>query len=320
MPTTLNKKITTKDFNSKYLDLFWQFITLRQTVWYKRFVLKSSQPWTKDIILQKERFTNIYRELDPGTAYAKHMILETSNSKADKIFNIMLYRLIGRSTTHEQIGFQHLLTFNPEKLEKQLKYIRDGLNMPPFTAAYMVSGYSMMGSHDKIENIVKIFTEIQKDFDTINEKIDKCKSSQEAYNVIQRIQGFGTFLAYQVLVDLLYPLAINNGKPLLPYSNNDFSSAGPGAKRGINILLKEKGSRDNLSVMKWLQSNQEEEFQRLNLKFPYLKNSKGEDIEISLSNIQNCLCEFHKYVKIREHTGKGRRKFHPTTTSSILNL
>ena len=296
-------------FNLENLDLFWKFIYERQNVWYKRNILKLKQLWTTDKILQKERFTNIYRELDPGTQYAINNILETDNSKQDKIFNIMFYRLIGRSETHKSIGFQKLSNFNPRLLENKLKHIRDIEKKPIFTAAYMVGGYTKMGSRDKIENVLKLFNNLRNKFDSFYYKIESCKSSEQVYNVIKSEYGFGNFLAYQILVDLLYPLKIYNNKSLLPYSHNDWASAGPGARAGIKLLINK--NIKPLEVMFWLFRNQEKEFKRLNLDFKYFEIN-GIKQEISLANIQNCLCEFHKYVKIGNNTGRGRRKFIPS--------
>jgi len=52
--------------DAESLDLFWQFIAERQKVWYRRVVEGRPAPWTDDDILQEYRFTNVYRELDPG--------------------------------------------------------------------------------------------------------------------------------------------------------------------------------------------------------------------------------------------------------------
>ncbi|MBS3151857.1 hypothetical protein J4230_00445 [Candidatus Woesearchaeota archaeon] len=298
------------------LRLFWYFVCERQSVWYKRFCCKLDPPWTKDIILQKERFTNVYRELDPGTIYAINNILEVDAPKQDKIFNTMFYRLVGSSNTHKEVGFQKLSYFNPEHLEAKMKYIRDVEKKSVFTAAYMVSGYSKMGSKDKVENVVRLFTKLRNSFDSIYSDIQGCKNSEEVYNVIRGLYGFGNFLSYQILVDLLYPLRICKGKSLLPYSHDDWASAGPGAKIGIELLLKKGLKFSNLDVMMWLRKNQCEEFLRFGLNFNYLTDDKGDKIELSLANIQNCLCEFHKYIKIRDGTGRGRRKF----TSGFFNV
>jgi hypothetical protein len=126
--------------------------------------------------------------------------------------------------------------------------------------------------------------------------------------------GFGNFLSYQVLVDLLYPLEVYGNRPLLPYGHDDWSSPGPGAQRGITMLLSQGSTAEHLEVMGWLRDHQSDEFARLSLDFPYLQDRAGRPIRLSLANIQNCLCEFHKYVKISAGTGRGRRKFAPPPT------
>jgi hypothetical protein len=280
-------------------------------IWHRRFVECLPPPWTNDETLRTERFTNVYRELDPGTKYVIEQILELDKAPSDKIFNTMLYRLIGRSETHASIGFQHLNTFSSEHIVDTLKHIRDVEQGSPFTGAYMVSAYTKMGSRDKAENIAKLFGKLHKQFGVLYEEIDQSTSSEEVYNIIRKPYGFGNFLAFQVLVDLLYPLKINNNKPLLPFSHNDWASAGPGAQKGIKILIRDGIKVDDLDVMRWLTDNQIQQFNKHEIEFPFLKSSSGEIQLITLANIQNCLCEFHKYVKIREKTGRGRRKFNP---------
>jgi hypothetical protein len=303
--------ISYEHFRYDRLSLFWWFVNERQSIWSKRFVHKLPPPWTEDHTLQTERFTNVYRELDPGTQYVIKEILDIQAPKPDKIFNTMFYRLVGRSETHTAIGFQQLAAFDPDYLEYSLKRIRDTSSTPIFTAAYMVSAYTLMGSKDKVENVVRLFALLHKDFHIFYSRINSCCSAVQVYEVLRSAHGFGNFLAYQVLVDLLYPLPVYNNTPLLPYSHDDWASAGPGAQRGISMLLKEQVKADHLDVMRWLRTNQKVEFNRLGIKFPYLRDHAGKIIEISLANIQNCLCEFHKYVKITEGTGRGRRKFNP---------
>lgn len=312
--------ISYEHFRYDRLNLFWWFVNERQSIWSKRFVHKLPPPWTEDHTMQTERFTNIYRELDPGTQYAIKKILDIEAPKPDKIFNTMLYRLIGRSETHAAIGFQQLATFDPDYLEYSLKRVRDASSTPIFTAAYMVSAYTLMGSKDKVENIARLFALLHKDFHIFYNHINSCQSAAQVYDILRSACGFGNFLAYQVLVDLLYPLHLYNNTPLLPYSHDDWASAGPGAQRGISMLLKEETRAEHLDVMRWLRINQNVEFNRLGIKFPYLRDHEGKFIEISLANIQNCLCEFHKYIKIREGTGRGRRKFISLVSSDQTQL
>ena len=307
-------------FRPDRLDLFWRFVFERQTIWQRRYVQQTPPPWSDDPIMQTQRFTNIYRELDPGTQYAINYILESDNPRPDKVFNIMLYRLIGRSETHATLGFQSLASFEAALLEAALKDIRDVQKKSPFTAAYMVSGYVQMGSRDKVENVSRLFGKLHSTFDDFYARLQACSDSAQVYAVLHTASGFGNFLSYQVLVDLLYPLKAYDDHPLLPYSHDDWASAGPGAKRGIAVLLKEDIKANQLAVMHWLRHNQRSEFERLGLNFPYLQDAQNQPLEISLANIQNCLCEYHKYVKIKEGTGRGRRKFRPPDNASAVQL
>lgn len=305
--------ITRASFDAARLEHFWRFITERQSIYVRRVQQRLPAPWTSDPVMQAERFTNIYRELDPGTQYVINAILERDAGKDDKIFNTMIYRLIGRAETHQALGFQQLADFDPAAMRATLRHIRDDEGKPPFTAAYMVSGYTSMGTHDKIDNIVRLFTLLQMDFAPFYQRIAASTSSEQVYEILRTAHGFGNFLAYQVMVDLLYPLQRDGGAPLLPFTHDDWASAGPGAQRGIKMLLITDQPADHLAVMRWLRANQDEEFARLGLAFPYLREPNGQPRPISLANIQNCLCEFHKYVKISNGTGKGRRKFTQAT-------
>lgn len=303
--------ITRDNLVKDQLDLFWWFVCERQRIWSRRVRLRQSPPWTEDPVLQRERFTNVYRELDPGTQYAIKQVLERDEARDDRIFNVMIYRLIGRSATHAELGFQRRETFDPVHIRDVLSAIRQR-GQTPFTAAYMVSAYTSMGTRDKIENVTRLFTALNDEFDRLMAVIDAAQSSQHVHSALASAYGFGRFLAFQVLVDLLYPLNIKNGHPLLPFSHDDWAIAGPGAQRGISLLAGNRRNKDQLAIMRWLRENQRSEFKRLDLAFPYLRDRSGGEFELSLANIQNCLCEFHKYVKIRDGTGRGRRRFDDT--------
>lgn len=307
-----------RSLDNELRDLFWRFITKRQQVWYHRTIEESSPPWTEDEILQQNRFTNVYRRLDPGTQYVIQEILEKDASKQNKIFNVMVYRLIGRLKTHEYLGFLSLEDFNAVDFEEKLKHRRDKQNETVFTGAYMVAGYSQMGSSDKVENIAALFSEIASDTEYFDQ-LCASNSIEEAYDIILSQPGFGNFLAYQVLVDLLYPVEYHDGQPVLPFSANEWSSPGPGAIKGLKRLAN-MNEINRLDVMEWLHGNQHQEFERLNLPFPYLLDGQGEKVELTLADIQNCLCEFYKYHKILNSEGRARRRFRNSERRSSKEL
>jgi 5-hmdU DNA kinase-like protein len=305
----MSASVTIETFNPPMLELFWTFVRERQLVWHRRHVECLPPPWTEDETLRTQRFTNIYRELDPGTQYVIHHVLNLDEPAPDRIFNVMMYRLIGRAETHAALGFQRLDTFSPEHMSQTLAHIRDVESKPPFTAAYMVSAYTNMGSRDKITNVTRLFTRLRDNFSQLYTRIEQASSLEQIHLALSKEQGFGNFLAYQTLVDLLYPLPMYGGRPLLPFSHDDWASAGPGAQRGVRLLLLPGARAEYLDIMRWLRVHQRAEFQRLGLDFPFLQAANGSEIEISLANIQNCLCEYHKYVKIRAGTGRARRRY-----------
>ncbi len=290
-----------------HLNTFWWFVCERQRIWHRRVALDRPSPWTDDRILKSERFTNVYRELDPGTQYVINEILERDESPQDRIFNVMLYRLVGRKETHQAIGFQRVDSFDASTMRHAMRAIRDS-GGSPFTAAYMVSGYTGMGSRDKIENVARLFELIASDFESIYQQIQRATTAEQVFHVLRSVSGFGDFLAYQVLVDLTYPLVREAGQPLLPFSQDDWARAGPGARRGI-ALIRGDSTCSDLETMRWLRDAQTVEFDRLGLDFPWLRDDRGSPVRLTLANIQNCLCEYHKYVKIRDGTGRGRRRF-----------
>lgn len=298
------------------LDSFWRFVAERQRIWCRRFVERRAPPWTTDPILQSNRFTNVYRELDPGTQYALKWILEGRESAQDRVFNIMIYRLIGRAETHRRLGILRLQDYEGAKFESVLRGIRSE-GGAPFTSAYLVSGYSSYGGADKIANVATIFEELRRHFDPFWDKLHTSESMEEAFSVVSGMDGFGSFLSYQVMVDLTYPLKVEGGRGLLRVDPEEWARAGPGATRGLRLLG--SSQKTDLSTMKWLASSQASEFERLNVQFPFLRDEAGRRVPISLPNIQNCLCEFYKYSKIRTGDGRARRRFQPYHSNSAMS-
>lgn len=308
MSNTVPRATVGRDtFDPARLAEFWWFVCERQAIWHRRCVERQPPPWTDDPVLRGTRFTNVYRELDPGTCYTILEILERDAPEPDRVFNVMLYRLIGRAQTHAALGFQELARFDAGRLATGLQAIRAS-GAPPFTAAYTVSAYRSMGSPDKCENVARLFGRLAEDFTGFHARLIAAASPSAAHGVLGSPYGLGNFLAYQVFVDLTYPLA-PDGRGVLPFSQDDWASAGPGARRGIAALTGSREGIDDLAVMRRLRDEQQAEFDRLGLCFRALRDASGGPVPLTLANIQNCLCEFHKYVKIRAGTGRGRRRF-----------
>lgn len=302
------------EFREAELDRFWKFVFKRHRIWHRRFVLGlPREEWTKDPILQKNKFTNIYRELDPGTVFCRTQILELPVSRKDRAFNVMIYRLMCSISTYRKVGFQYLEIFDEKKFEEKLRDIHDA-GGPVFGNAYLISPYSSMGSDLKYENVARLFGQLHRIFERFFQRLDEAPTMTDAFSVVSKQYGFGPFLTYQVLVDLTYPLPNTKyGSAIIPFDQDEWTRLGPGALRGYARIAPNDYNPQGLRGIRWLRYNQREEFERLRLKFPFLRNVKDEEVEISLANMQNCLCEYSKYRNIQKGSGKAQRLFEPTT-------
>lgn len=297
------------EINSRELDTFWNFIYERHSIWHRRFILKEPYPWTTDLVLRKNKFTNIYRELDPGTVYSIENIMERDAPKSDRVFNVMMYRLMCSIPTYSSFGFRLVQDFTEKDFDDHLCDIYNSRE-PVFGNAYLISPYSSMGSEFKFRNVSRLFGQLHRSFTSFFERLESTNSLEEAFKVINSQYGFGPFLAYQICVDLLYPLQRESGKGILPFSHDDWARLGPGALRGFSRI---SSSKDTLAGLRWLWRTQEEEFKRMDIEFPWLEDPRapGWKLRISLANMQNCLCEFHKLRSIQDGTGKSQRLYIP---------
>ena len=284
----------------KVLDLFFRFVDERQTVFYRRFIERRPPPWTRDRILRRYKFTNVYRELDRGTLYLLKEIVGRGSSR-DVLFNILIYRIFNRIETYQAIGFQNVDSFDSDAMLRRLQSLRQR-GIAVFTNAFMVPGTKYANSPRKVENIVigVIRDDLVRNFDAHYDRIIGSPSLEAAHSAVKGIRHFGDFLAYEAIIDLNY-------SGLLNISEDDWVTAGPGCRKGIDYIFASRGGLSYAEVVRVLREDQEFHFGRLGITF---HRYDGKDL--TLRNIEHSLCEFSKYYRL--YTGKRThaRKFLPS--------
>ena len=131
----------------------------------------------------------------------------------------------------------------------------------------------------------------------------------------------GRFLASQVYVDCTYELP-STGETLLDWPEefySDFMVPGPGALTGLQRLYGLRTpptDREALTYMLSLRDMQAHELGQRGMRFPTRQElgtpgvyTSAQLVQLSVQDIQNTLCEFGKYRKIQDGTGKARRKY-----------
>jgi alpha-glutamyl/putrescinyl thymine pyrophosphorylase clade 1 len=283
------------NYNEDMMDMFWQFVVERQTIYHKRMVEEQLPPWTEDSVLQNYFFTNVYRELDKGTVFLIRNILKIKNDN-DLLFAIMVYRLFNDIDTFRFLMLRCKMTrYGTWDWQKASRYLNayENHGNRVFTDAFTVTGVKFGGFPDKIRNICWLIGKLQQQVPRMVAAIKSAKSLHRIWQIFNDTQGFGRFLAYELAIDVNYSRLSN-------FSENDWVNAGPGCKRGIQWIW---GARD--PSVKWedyiafLQVGQETYIARIDRLDEWYQVWPG--YAMTLRGVEHSLCEFQKYARARYH-------------------
>lgn len=293
---------------------FFEFIFERQSIWHKKMVEKLYSPWSEDEILNTYRFCNVYRELDGGTIAINKYLQEKNISPEMKLFNIVAYRFFNRRDTIEVlfVGLLNPQDFAVKSYEKRFDDEKKRGSI--FSNAYLVSSHPYNSNYRPKDKHVQILLMLDDLKDNLSKIIKELQSSSpdEGLKIIEKnIKMAGPFLSGQILLDVTYAGDIVN------YTSNDFLIVGPGAHWGLNILFDKKLSKIEANEKcRYLYSIQQEAFANLlknknkNWKNVNWKNEQycgGE--YLSLHDIQNSLCEFRKYWRLKADEKSKKRYY-----------
>lgn len=285
---------------SPIYDVYWKFAVKRQGIFQARLD-GEVYPWTNDSILLKHKFTNVYRASDRVSQYLIRNVIYSENciglSPEDMFFRIVLFKIFNKIETWEalenELGIIDFKSYSFEKYDSILtKLINEGNRI--YSAAYIMPSGSVFGSDKKHRNNLMLIEKMMSD--KILVKIAKAKSLIELYEILLSFPSIGKFLAFQYAIDINY-------SELCDFSEMDFVVAGPGAQSGISKLFYDKNGYTDEEIIRLMSENQENEFERLELKFSYLGNRK-----LQLIDCQNLFCETDKYTRVAYPQFKGNNE------------
>lgn len=278
-------------------DSYWKFAALRQEAFFKRLE-GNSYPWSSDPIINKYRFTNVYRAADRVSQYLiKEVIYKDGlpNSPKEILFRILLFKLFNKIETWELLKSKiSNLIFEEFQFKLYDKVLNNAITNSKriYSAAYiMPSGKSYFGFQRKHSNHLKLIELIINS--NTHERLMSAKTMQYAFEILKQFPGLGDFLAYQFLIDVNYSTITN-------FSESEFVVAGPGAKGGISKCFTDTAGLNHVEIIKLMTDRQELEFERLGLSF---KNLWGRRLQ--LIDCQNIFCEVDKYARIKHPSIKG---------------
>lgn len=293
---------------------FFEYIYDRQAMKKRKERFPDNpEAWTKDPILKQYRFCNVRRYDDAGTQHlVKEVLQRKSLTPDDVLFNIIMYRFFNvRNLYTEIMGFvPNVRRFNFKYIEEILDDAKkEGLKL--FSTAYMICGLPHI-KYRKEDKHVQVLARM-KDI-SIDPRFYKLKDYVYAEGFMEAIKFegdylIGDFLAYQMMLDWSYYQKL--------YGMEDMDYCGPGTIWTLNQLFKNEPQFDTPeSGLRRLTDIQNDSFNVLRRqKRKNWLDVCGVDPNISITDLENCLCEFRKYTQLKNGT-KGKKRYYELSTTS----
>lgn len=279
------------------IELFIKFVKERESIRLKKEA-GEPPPWTDDPILQTYRFCNINRENDKVTRWvAKNWREKYKYGDLDTWFAMAVARHVNLPETLQAIGYP--VPWNPKLFAAAIR-ARKKQGFSAYNAAYMIRASKGDEWEDKAAYLSKaVLGKLWKRREELRPRLG---DTLEAFH--ERLLasfGLGSFMAAQVVADTKYVGFLKDASDWWT-----FAASGPGSRRGLNRVL----GRDPKSP--WKEKVWREELVRLREEELWPRGFPA----MHAQDLQNCLCEFSKYMKA--HTGEGRPKQRYTPSRGLL--
>jgi len=270
-------------------ELF-NFVHARYKVWVNRCA-GNPKPWTSDPILQKYRFCNVYREYDTVTGWIADHWRTPHQTDKNLWFNLVIARLINNPSTLADLGYSD--SWNRNRFVKIMER-RQGAGLRNFNPAYIVSTNGMaVPKHIYLAD--EVITPLWKARAYTRPHTTECFDLW--YQALIEFNGIGSFLAGQIIADLKY------AEPYLSVPDWwTFAASGPGSRRGMNRIHNKPVNRSYPEDL-WYG-----DLARLATDVNVFIENAGMP-RMHAQDLQNCLCEFDKYERVRLGEGTPKQRY-----------
>ena len=274
---------------------FVDFIAERQCIFDRRSSGKR-KPWTEDKILQLYRFCNVKRENDTETIWIAKNWRDPYQDHPNLWFLLLVARFLNWHPTLAELSPARILKFDIADTREKL-HARAARGDKVFTGAYTVStnGISM----NKIDYLCAHVFVPASDRLTFGVWGGKSSGLRGIHARLVDLQGLSDFMAGQVIADIKYARPY---KEALDWDS--FAVMGPGSKRGMN--------RVNMrpTELSWPSLTWDHAMTQLRKEMEKpLKAALGNGYSLHAQDVQNCLCEFDKYERVRLGEGRPRSTY-----------
>jgi alpha-glutamyl/putrescinyl thymine pyrophosphorylase clade 1 len=270
---------------SRVFETYWRFAVERQKIFFAR--LNGIEKRTDDPILQRFKFTNVYRASDRVSQYLiRHVVYGGPQTCEALFYRIMLFKLFNKIETWEflQSALGELTSEKPRfnQISTLLNQaLAQGVRI--YSAAYIMpsGGGRYPRKHDAHLSLLEKMI-----IEGVPRRLEKLSTMSEAFQLLKSFPMLGDFLAYQFVTDLNY-------STICDFSETEFVVAGPGARDGVRKCFPDLPMELANEAIKAVCAAQRQEFGRRKLAFPTLWGR-----QLQLIDCQNLFCEVDKYARV----------------------
>jgi len=261
-------------------------------------------PWTRDPVLGKYKFTNIRRRDDRVSKWIAEHIIKPNEHRKDLWFILLITRLINwpptlRFLIDEGILFRSADDFESKKFSAALEQCKS-LGAKVYSGAYMVYPTKMDPGGVKslaiAQHIIAPALSLKNEINL--ELFSGTPLISKFVETLSRGFGISTFMAGQVAADLTYA---NEGQLSRASDLYTYAPIGPGSSRGLNYLLNRAPNAG------WAQDSFNAEL----MKIRNMVIDKLQTDDLTLHDVQNCMCEFSKYCRTVIGDGVPKTTYKP---------
>lgn len=186
---------------SPMLDTMFYWIHERHQLFLRR-LQGLPPPWTRDVILQRYRFTNVSRTYDRATQFLIRNVINVGDQNHNELFfRTLLFRLFNRISTYEYLeeecGPITIANFHVKRWSKCLRLLQEsGASL--YTSAYQINWPNFGAETENKPSCEKHFILIEHMLrDGMPAKIRGFRTLREAFDCIREYSSFGGFTSYQ---------------------------------------------------------------------------------------------------------------------------
>lgn len=274
---------------------FFAYARARQEIMIRR-ACGESPPWTRDPVLSKYRFCNVFREDDRTTVWFREHVREKLTEE-QQLFAAVTFRWFNRVTTGEVLVQHRLLEEWDSSLARSVL-----CNLHPLvTGAFVVKTPNGMS---KLNGLVWCIEHVWARREELLAELTRHRPSgralRAAHTLLRTLPFLGSFMAYEVVTDLRHTSLLDEASDI-----QTWAAMGPGAARGLARLL-------GLPLKHWNYTSPVAQEEMLAHARELLELSRDRRFwpedwrQWEMRDIEHSLCEWDKFERAR--LGEGRPK------------